>query len=72
MVCKYYGKNVPVFPVRPEYLLTTDDTVEYIFEGKGQEQDQFRLCSTKSLKKLELGQSIKMMIQITCVVWGSS
>ena len=50
MVCKAHGKNIPIFPVRPQYLLTTDDTIEYIFEGKEKEQNQFRLCLTKALE----------------------
>ena len=31
--------------------MTTDDTVQFIFDGKGESQDQFRLVATNSLKK---------------------
>ena len=31
--------------------MTTDDTVQFIFDRKGESQDQFRLVATNSLKK---------------------
>ena len=34
MVFDTVGKNVPVMVVKPEYVLTTDDTVQFIFDGK--------------------------------------
>ena len=36
---------------KSEYVLTTDDTVKFIFDGKGDSHDNFRLVSTKSLSK---------------------
>ena len=39
MVAKFYGKTVPILAVKPEYLLFTDDTVQYIYEGKGDIKD---------------------------------
>ena len=51
MVAKAYGKDVPIIPVRPEMILSTDDTVQYIFEGKGQKKDLFRLVASKAFKK---------------------
>ncbi len=44
--------GVPVYPVRPELVTSTDDTTEYIFEGcvkKG--TGQFRLVSKESCKE---------------------
>ena len=36
--------------MNPELLFSTDDTAHYIFEGKGVQQDIFRLVGNKSLK----------------------
>ena len=44
---------LPIFAVRPELLFSTDDTVNYIYEGKGKGKDQFSLVASKALKKLE-------------------
>ena len=35
MVYKVYDNDVPIFPVRLELVLSTDDTVQYMFEWKG-------------------------------------
>ena len=51
MVGQAYGNDVPIIPVRPEMILSTDDTVQYIFEGKGVGTDLFRLVASKALKK---------------------
>ena len=40
-----------IFPIRPDLTLSTDDTVQYIFEGKGEAQDSFRLVASKALEK---------------------
>ena len=49
LVRKHYG--CPIYPVKPEYMYSTDDTVVYVFEGKGREREHFRLVSTKSIAK---------------------
>ena len=51
MVCEAYGNDVPILPVRPELILSTDDTVQYIFEGKGELNNLFRLVSSKAILK---------------------
>ena len=50
MVCSAYGNTVQIIPIRPEYILSTDDTVQFIFKGKGEDNDMFRLVSTKFLR----------------------
>ena len=50
MISKSHN-NLPIFPIRPELVLSTDDTVNYIFDGKSEEKDLFRLVSTKALLK---------------------
>ena len=51
LVGKAYGDDVPIIPVRPEMILSTDDTVGYIFEGKGAGTDLFKLVASKAQKK---------------------
>ena len=46
VVTKIYV-NLPVFPIRSERILSTDDTVSYIFEGKGSDNGRFRLVDSK-------------------------
>ena len=29
------NENLPIYPVKPELLFVTDDTVNYIYEGEG-------------------------------------
>ena len=41
-----YG-NLPVFPILPELILSTDDTVNYNFEGEGSGNVRFRFFSSK-------------------------
>ena len=40
--------NIPIRPVKPCYIFSTDDSVVYIFEGKGDKEINFRLCSKVS------------------------
>ena len=47
-VLQHVHDNAPLFFVRPELIFSTDDTVQYIFEGKGVEKEKFVLVSTKS------------------------
>ena len=49
MISKVNG-DLPIRPVRPELIFSTDDTVNYIFEGKGTVNDCFRLVGTKALQ----------------------
>ena len=51
MGCAAYGNDMPIFPVRPELILSTDDTAQYIFEGKGEAHGVFRLVASKALEK---------------------
>ena len=46
VVTKIYD-NLPVFPIHPELILSTDDTVNYILEGKGGKNGIFRLVASK-------------------------
>ena len=47
MISSYY-KNLPIFPIKPQYIFSTDDTVIYTFEGLGTKEEKFRLVSVKS------------------------
>ena len=49
MVSKAHG-NLPVIPIKTQYIYSSDDTVMYVFEGKGKDKDVFRLVSSKALK----------------------
>ena len=46
VVTKIYG-NLRVFPIIPVLTLSTDDTVDYIFEEKGSGNGSFRSVSSK-------------------------
>ena len=50
MVRKSYG-NLPIMAVKPHLVLSTDDTVNYIFEGTSSGKEEFRLVGSNSLKK---------------------
>ena len=45
----FQNDNLPMFPVKPEYVFSTDDTVNYIFEGTEQKKDLFRLVSSSAI-----------------------
>ena len=47
IVVDYY--NLPVFPIKPQYIFSSDDTVVYTYEGKRKDSDEFRLVARKSL-----------------------
>ena len=49
MVSKAHG-NLPVILIKTQYIYSSDDTVMYVFEGKGKDKDLFRLVSSKALK----------------------
>ena len=49
MVSKVNG-DLLIRPVRPELIFPTDDTVNYVFEGKGIVNDCVRLVGTKALQ----------------------
>ena len=46
VVTKIYGK-ITVFPIRPENILSRDDTVNYVFQGKGSDNGRLRLVLSK-------------------------
>ena len=46
VVTKIYG-NLPVFPILPELILSMDNTVNYIFVGKGSDNVSFILVASK-------------------------
>ena len=48
MVSKALG--VPIIPVKPCYIYSSDDTVVYTFEGKGEKEQKFRLVSKSAYK----------------------
>ena len=50
LVSEVYG-NLPIFAVKPELLFSTNDTVNYIYEGKGKQKYVFRLVASISFKK---------------------
>ena len=50
MISKHY-KILSLVPVIPALIISTDDTVNYVFAGEGNKQEQFRLVSTKSLTR---------------------
>jgi len=49
MMSRVFG--CPVYPVRPEYIFSSDETTEYIYEGTKTKTDQFVLTSKKSIAK---------------------
>ena len=50
MVSKALG-NVPVRPVRPELITSTDDTTVFIYEGTQDGKDVWKLCTKSSLDR---------------------
>ena len=44
MVCKVH-RNLPIFVAHPHLVMSSDDTVQYIFEGKGEKDEPYRLVS---------------------------
>ena len=55
----YYG-NAPVLPIKPQYIISTDDTVVYIFIVKGTKKDTFRLVYWKSLTHASHSEKYKI------------
>ena len=49
LISKTYG-DLPIIPVLPCMIFSTDDTVNYIYEGEGKKEDVFRLVSNNALK----------------------
>ena len=45
---EFYGSHVHLKEAKPYYVLSTDDTVQYIFEGKGVEKDVLLLVGLES------------------------
>ena len=45
-----YNNDSPLTIVNPKFLLLTNDTVQFIFEGRRIGKDQFRFVSNKCLK----------------------
>lgn len=43
--------GVAVYPVKPEYTFSTDDTTCYVFEGTESGKDKWTLVSTDSIKR---------------------
>ena len=50
MVCKVHN-NLPIFVAHPHLVMSSDDTVQYIFEGKGEKDEPYRLVSSQSQKE---------------------
>ena len=51
LVSKANG-NIPVCPILPQYVFSTDDTVQYVFEGKTDEwKSDFFVASNKCLEE---------------------
>ena len=49
-IMQTFYNNAPLTIVNPALLFSTDDTVQFIFEGKGVGTDKFRLVSSKCLQ----------------------
>jgi hypothetical protein len=58
--------GLPIFPIKPSHMTTTDDTVAYVFDGRGMGKDQFRLLSQKSNKKAGTLSKYSQGEQIHC------
>jgi hypothetical protein len=44
------NRGIPVCPIKPQYLFSMDDTVQYVYEGESEEQKaDFFISSKKSL-----------------------
>ena len=67
MTSKALG-GIPIRPVKPCYVFSTDDTVLYIFEGKGEKDSVFRLCSTSGTTSA--GHVTKDKIDDSCKMKG--
>ena len=50
LVSKLYN-NLPILPVKLELMFSIDDTVNYIYDGLGNDNDEFRLVASKSISK---------------------
>ena len=51
LISKAYGKNVPLIPVEPSRITSTDDTTNYIYEGRsGGDEGNFRLVASQALE----------------------
>ena len=49
-----------LFSFEPYYLLSTDDTVWYVYKYKGSEEDSFRLIHKSSLDKVDTRPNYKI------------
>ena len=45
------NKNLPVVPLRPEHIYSTDDTTTYCYEGKGEKSSSFVLVGSNTMTK---------------------
>ena len=61
MVRKAYD-DLLICLVNPQYLYSTDDTICYVFEGKGEKELPFRLVSSLLFEMLVQNQDTKKMI----------
>ena len=43
--------NLHILPVKLEIMFSTDDTVNYIYDGQGNDNDEFQLVASKSISK---------------------
>ena len=50
MVSTAYN-DIPIFPIKPQYILSTDDSVVYTYQGKGRREEKFMLVATKGITK---------------------
>ena len=47
LVSKLYN-NLPILPVKPELIFSTDNTINYIYDGLGNDKDEFPIICFKS------------------------
>lgn len=67
LVSKVYT-NAPIFIVYPDLVFPTDDTVQYIFEGKGKTKHAFTLAS--NLTERQAGTRVKYVILTSNLMSG--
>ena len=50
LASKLYN-NLPILPVKPELMFSTDDTVNFVYDGLGNDKDKCRLVTSKAIAK---------------------
>ena len=69
LISKLYN-NLPILPVKPELFFSTDDTVNYIYNGLGNDKDEFRLVASKLIAKSGTRSRYAINESKVCVICG--